>query len=135
MDAETIATRTTLATHMRALAQAGRPKMEIVLLPGDGRHSEHRPASPAAAAAAAAAAPSAYTTGDHIHGEVVVTTALHESRFDQLEISFDGAWILIFFSFPLFLHFCFLLSFFLFCRRGMNSSLRPASSISFVSPL
>ena len=71
MDAETIATRNTVATQMRALAQMGRPRIEITLNDQLDTYM------------------SSYTTLDTIAGEVVIT-APSEVRFDHLQINLEG---------------------------------------------
>ena len=71
MDAATFATRTTVATHLRALAQMGRPQMDVNLK------------------AHASSSVQGYSTLDCIEGEVMIT-AMREARFDRLEIIFEG---------------------------------------------
>ena len=71
MDHNTISTRNTVASHVRSLAHMGRPRVNVTL--------QDRVGPPG----------SSYTTGDHMQGEVVVTTP-HDARFDGLEICLEG---------------------------------------------
>ncbi|KAI9892693.1 MAG: hypothetical protein M1814_001113 [Vezdaea aestivalis] len=71
MPAASIATRTSVASHVKALAQGRRPAAKILLNGLDE-----------------AAIPT-FTTLDKIEGEVVLT-ANQDCRFDGLEISFEG---------------------------------------------
>ncbi|KAI9824706.1 MAG: hypothetical protein M1826_007284 [Phylliscum demangeonii] len=71
MHADTIATRRSVATQLRALTQHGQPKVQICL--------ESQPHGYMGS----------YTTHDTIRGEVVVTTA-REARFDHVQIDLEG---------------------------------------------
>lgn len=77
MYAETIATRNTVATQVRALAQMGRPRINITLDDDAGSYMR------------------TYTTRDTIKGEVVITAA-SEIRFDLLQINLEGMYVSIF---------------------------------------
>lgn len=71
MYAETIATRNTVGSDLRALAQSGRPQIDIILNDQRGTYI------------------STYTTLDTIEGEVVIRTS-RDARFDRLHIDLQG---------------------------------------------
>jgi hypothetical protein len=72
MYAETIATRNTVASHIRALSQVGKPAIDIALS-DDEQGAYVR----------------SYSTFDKIEGEVSIT-APHDTRFDEIFITFEG---------------------------------------------
>ncbi|KAI9771156.1 MAG: hypothetical protein M1840_002507 [Geoglossum simile] len=72
MYAESIASRNTVATHLRALSQIGKPAIDIVL--NDDRQGAHN---------------RSYSTSDKIEGEVSIT-APNDTRFDDVFIAFEG---------------------------------------------
>lgn len=72
MYAESIASRNTVATHLRALSQIGKPAIDIALN-DDGQGAYNR----------------SYSTSDKIEGEVSVT-APSDARFDDVLITFEG---------------------------------------------
>ncbi|KAI9779053.1 MAG: hypothetical protein M1839_007719 [Geoglossum umbratile] len=72
MYAESIASRNTVATHLRALSQIGKPAIEIALN-DDGQGAYNR----------------TYSTSDRIEGEVSIT-APSDTRFDEVSITFEG---------------------------------------------
>ncbi|KAI9806409.1 MAG: hypothetical protein M1833_003596 [Piccolia ochrophora] len=72
MSGESIATRNTVGSQMRALAQRGRPKIEISLKNHDDL------------------AGTTYTTLDTLEGEVAIT-AQQDARFDEIGITFEGS--------------------------------------------
>lgn len=71
MDRNTVSTRNAVASHVRNVARLGRPRVDVIPQDRVGTLG------------------SSYTTGDHIQGEAVVTTA-HDARFDGLEICLEG---------------------------------------------
>jgi len=72
MYAESIASRNTVATHLKALSQIGKPAIGIALN-DDGQGAYSR----------------SYSTLDKIEGEVSIT-APHDARFDEVFITFEG---------------------------------------------
>ncbi|KAH0541743.1 hypothetical protein FGG08_003835 [Glutinoglossum americanum] len=72
MYAETIASRNTVASHIRALSQIGKPAIDIAL--NDDEQGQ---------------CILSYSTFDKIEGEVSIT-APHDARFDDIIIAFEG---------------------------------------------
>ncbi|KAI9816984.1 MAG: hypothetical protein M1832_004968 [Thelocarpon impressellum] len=72
MYTDSLATRNTVASQMRSLAQMGQPSIDIELNDQRGAYM------------------SSYTTSDRLHGQVSIT-APHDSRFDDIHITLEGS--------------------------------------------
>jgi hypothetical protein len=77
MYAETVTSRNTVVTHIRALSQIGRPTIDIALSDGEQGANIR-----------------SYSTLDKIEGEVSIT-APHDARFDEILITFEGAFVVV----------------------------------------
>ena len=71
MYTDSIATRNTVATQVRAFAQKGRPDIQVTLNDQEGAYI------------------STYTTKDQLQGEASIT-APHDARFDEVHLTLEG---------------------------------------------